>query len=77
MKDLLAIKEWIFNDSNENYDFITRNKETGWEGYASFCTNGEDKILVFEGDPSGCDDASYTYDEFLKKYDFKLKKEGV
>ena len=74
MDNLLKLKDLLKSD--ELLYIETRNKETGWIGCASFHTNGEDKIIVFEGDSSGSDDASYTYNDFLKKYDYELKKEG-
>ena len=74
MDDLLAIKPMLKND--ELLYIETHNKETGWIGCASFHTNGEEKIRVNEGDPSGSDDASYTYSEFLKNYTYVLKREG-
>ena len=74
MKDLLTIKQMLVND--ELLYIETHNKETGWIGCASFHTNGEYKLHVNEGDPSGSDDASYNYEEFLSRYDYKLKREG-
>ena len=75
MKELLKIRDLLFGDSGEEYFIETRNKKNGWIGVASFHTNGEEKIHVNEGDPSGSDDASYSYKDFLKKYDYELKKE--
>lgn len=42
------------------YDFmyiVTTNKINKNKGVASFYTNGEDKIFVFEGSSDGSDDA--------------------
>lgn len=75
MKGLLKIKKFLENDKSDEYILETTNKETGWIGCASFHTNGEEKIRVNEGDPFGSDDASYTYKEFIKKYNYVLKKE--
>jgi len=73
MKDLLEIKKIITTD--ELYYLETENKNTGWIGCASFYTNGEDKIYVNEGAPDGSDDAGYTYNEFINKYEYQLKRE--
>ena len=70
MEGLMQIKDFI--KIHEGYYIETFNKETGWWGCASFYTNGEDKIYVNEGDGSGKDDAGYTYEEFLQKYDYYL-----
>ena len=64
----------ILQHNKDLYYIQTTNKETGWIGCASFHTN-EDKIFVYEGDGSGKDDTMYTYDEFVKKYEFDLMKE--
>lgn len=76
MKELLKIKEFLENDKDGEYILETTNKKTGWIGCASFHTNGEKKIHVNEGDSSGSDDDSYSYADFLKKYDYVLKKES-
>lgn len=70
-----TIKGLIGN--NTDYHIETHNRITGWVGYASFYTNGEEKIYVNEGDPSGSDDAEYSYDEFMDKYDFLLVMEEL
>jgi len=75
MEELLEIKKQLKSD--ELLYLETYNKITGWVGCASFYTNGEDKIYVNEGDGSGCDDAGYTYEEFIKKYSYVLKREMI
>ena len=75
MNELLEFKELLKND--ELLYLETYNKITGWVGCASFYTNGEPKIYVNEGDGSGCDDAGYTFEEFMNKYDYVLKREIV
>lgn len=75
MKELMDIKMVLKIDDLLYLE--TYNKETGWVGCASFYTNGEDKIYVNEGDGSGCDDAGYTYEEFLYKYNYVLKREVI
>lgn len=75
MEELMRIKDIILN-GKEDYIIETKNKETGWVGCASFHTNGEDKIIVFEGNSDGSDDRSHTYEEFMQKYDYEFKKEG-
>jgi len=32
--------------------------------------------MVYEGNSDGSDDAGYTYEEFIQKYDYEVKKEG-
>lgn len=71
--ELKEIKKILASDDSLYLE--TKNLEKGYTGVASFHTNGEEKIIVFEGDPSGSDDASYTYNDFLKKYSFEIKKE--
>jgi len=73
--NLLEIKKLLADD--ELLYLETHNKLNGWVGCASFYTNGEAKIMVFEGDGSGCDDAGYTFDEFLNKYTYVLKRELI
>ena len=73
MIDLITVKEKIF--AGEPISLETKNLVTGWIGYASFLTSEENKIKVFEGSGDGSDDKVYTYDEFLKKYSYKVKKE--
>ena len=73
--ELNELKKLILSD--DLYYIETLNKKTGWIGCASFYTNGEEKIYVNEGDPSGSDDAGYTYDEFLNNYFYELKREVV
>ena len=75
MKQLLETRDQL--QSDDLLYIETKNKETGWIGCASFYTNGEPKIYVNEGDGSGCDDAGYTFDEFLNKYDYQIKREVV
>ena len=75
MKELMEIKALLKSD--ELLYLETYNKITGWVGCASFYTNGEAKIYVNEGDGSGCDDAGYTYEEFINKYSYVLKKEMI
>ena len=72
--DLKKIKEQLSSDDSLYLE--TKNKLTGWVGCASFSTKDDNVILVFEGSPSGSDDASYTIDEFLSKYSYTLKKEN-
>ena len=74
MLKLIEYKNLLAQD--DMYYIETTNKKTGWIGVASFYTNGEDKIGVCEGDPSGSDDAGYTFDEFIEKYDFVLRREN-
>lgn len=76
MERLLEIRNIIINNPTRNYGIETKNKETGQIGWASFHTNGEDKIKVFEGNPDGSDDKSYAYEEFIEKYEYTLIKEG-
>ena len=75
MNELLKLKEVLRNDELSYLE--TYNKITGWVGCASFYTNGENKIYVNEGDGSGCDDAGYSYNEFLEKYSYELKREEI
>lgn len=72
---LMAIKKVIELDDVGKYYIHTINKDTKWEGLASFHTNGEKKIKVFEGSGSGDDDHSETYEDFIKKYRFTLEVE--
>lgn len=74
MERLMEIKK-ILEQNRDLYYIETVNRETGWVGCASFYTNGEAKIYVNEGDGSGKDDAGYTYEEFLQKYDYDLMQE--
>ncbi len=69
---LMAIKKVIDLDETGRYSIHTINRDTKWEGCASFHTNGENKIKVFEGSRSGDDDHSETYEDFVKKYRFTL-----
>lgn len=73
LQNLIAMKEILKNDELSYIE--TKNKQNGWIGCATFYTNGEQKIKVFEGDGSGKDDKAYTYEEFIKKYEFKLERE--
>lgn len=66
MNQLLEYRK-IYLANPDVYFIQTVNKTNGNVGVGSFHTNGEDKIIVFEGDSSGKDDASYTFDEFLEK----------
>jgi len=75
MKELMEIKKLL--DFDELLYLETYNKITGWIGCASFYTNGERKIYVNEGDDSGSDDAGYTFEDFLNKYTYILKREVI
>lgn len=77
MERILKHYKKFLQENQDEFYMETRNRETGWIGCASFYTNGEAKIYVNEGDGSGKDDAGYTYEEFIKKYDFNLKKEEL
>ena len=72
---LLAMKKVIELDDENIYYIYTVNKNNGWEGCASFLTNGEDKIKVYEGKSDSSDDQIYTYKDFIQKYLFELRKE--
>ncbi len=72
---LMAIKKVIDLDESGTYYIQTINRRTKWEGCASFLTNGEEKIKVFEGDGSGSDDHIETYDSFINNYWFTLETE--
>lgn len=72
MTELLIIKS-ILNKNPDLY-IATKNKETGWEGCASFYRN-QNVIKVYEGDGSGKDDKEYNYQEFLNKYSYEVKRE--
>lgn len=72
-KMLMAMKKVI--ELDDMYYIATINKTTKWEGVASFHTNGEEKIKVFEGSDDGSTDVSVTYDEFLNNYQFGLERE--
>ena len=73
MNELMKIKKMIQED--ELLVIETKNLNTGWIGCASFLTNGEDKIKVFEGSGDGSDDKVLTFGEFLSNYSFKIKRE--
>ena len=75
MELLLAIKKVIELDDSDRYYIWTCNRNTNCEGYASFHTNGEKKIKVYEGASNGSDDHSMTYEEFLNNYEFVLRGE--
>jgi len=75
MEMLMAIKKVIELDTKGKYYIHTINKKTNWEGEASFLTNGEDKIRVFEGNPDGSDDHDETYEKFIEHYHYKLMSE--
>jgi len=62
-------------EANQELALHTHNKQTGWIGVASFFTNGEDKIGVYEGNPDGSDDKDMTFEDFINNYDFYLGHE--
>lgn len=70
---LMAMKKVIELD-NDFYYIHTINKNTLWEGVASFHTNGESKLRINEGASDGSDDHSETIEDFLKKYEFRLER---
>ena len=74
IKTLLLYKPIL--KSNEVLLMFTKNKEKGWSGVASFCTNGEDMIRVNEGASDGSNDSNMTYEDFIKNYDYKIGMEG-
>ena len=74
IEELLKIKSIL--KYNDNLYIETTNKEKKCKGCATFYTNGEQKIMVYEGNSDGSDDAGYTYEEFVQKYDYEVKKEG-
>ena len=73
MEKLMMAKETL--QKNENYYILTTNKETKGNGYASFFTNGESKIRVYEGAPDGSNDHDETYEDFLDKYIYTIVEE--
>lgn len=75
MELLMAIKKVLELDKGDKYYLQTINKKTNWEGIASFLTNGEEKIRVFEGSSDGADDHDETYEDFIEKYKFTLRVE--
>ena len=74
MKELIETRELIRKNNNKDYNIETKNTKTGWMGCASFY-NDNKTIKVFEGNGDGSDDAEYTYEEFIKKYEYKLIEE--
>lgn len=78
LERLLEIKEWMQqNNQDEEYCIETKNRETNWQGEATFTTRGPARIMVFEGNGDGSDDATYTYEEFVEKYDFDIRRDYV
>lgn len=70
---LLDIKKQLQLD--DELQLHTHNKQTGWIGVASFFTNGEDMICVYEGNSDGSDDKDMSFNDFIKNYDFYLGHE--
>lgn len=68
---LMAIKKVVELDG-DFYQIFTINKKTLWEGCASFHTNGDGLIRVYEGSDDGSNDHSITIEEFLNNYQFEL-----
>lgn len=60
---------------DNDYYLEVVNKETNWEGEAYFTTNQENMIKVYEGSPDGRDDHEETFENFIKKYDFRIKRD--
>lgn len=75
MELLMAIKKVIELDDSDRYYIWTCNRSTNYEGCASFYTNGENKIKVYEGSGDGSEDKSMSYDEFIENYYFVLRGE--
>lgn len=73
IEKLMKAKEVV--KKNDNYYIHTINKKTTQIGCASFLTNGEEKIRVYEGSPDGSDDHDETYESFLKNYVYSIAKE--
>ena len=72
--DMLMNYKKIIQDDDLIY-IETKNKNNSWIGCASFLTNGEDKIKVFEGSGDGSDDKVLSFSEFLNNYSFEIKRE--
>ena len=70
---LLEYKKMLLADDSLYIE--TKNKINSWIGCASFLTNGEDKIKVFEGSGDGSDDKVLSFSEFLSNYSFEIKRE--
>ena len=69
---LMAMKKVIELEDNLEYEIKTANRYTNEEGCATFLTNGEKKIKVYEGNPDGSDDKVMSYKEFIHDYQFML-----
>jgi hypothetical protein len=74
--ELLKIRDELFNDDTDRLMLHTKNKKSGTLGNASFLTNGEDKIKVFEGRGDGSDDKVMDFDTFVTNYDYVLSDES-
>ena len=72
-KEMLYAMKKILELDGDYYHIFTINKKKKWEGVASFHTNGEEKIRVYEGAEDGSDDISISIVEFLKNYEFRLE----
>ena len=73
VSNLLEIRKKLW--TNETLALFTKNKNNGWECFASFWTNGQDRIGVYEGAGDGSDDKDMSFEEFLENYDYELKEE--
>lgn len=71
IKRLLDLKKTLADSTDDTFLF-TKNKKTGEMGCANFFTNGEKKVMVYEGNGDGSDDKELTYEEFINNYDYKL-----
>lgn len=71
---LLILKKIL--KENEVISLLTKNKKTGWNGVASFLTNGEDMIRVNEGASDGSDDSDMSFNDFITNYNFIIGMEG-
>lgn len=55
------------------YEIAIVNRVTAGEGVATFIP-GLDEIKVYEGNGDGSDDACYSFEQFVIKYQFEIRK---
>lgn len=70
LETLKAMKKIIDLDDENIYYITVTNKETKYEGTALF--TDENKIMVHEDSETGEKDSTSTYEEFIKRYQFRI-----
>lgn len=74
IEDLMLFKKILIKQ--EGLSLLTKNKNNNLYGVASFWTNGQKMITVYEGSSDGSDDKNLSYVDFLNNYDYKIGIEG-